>query len=299
MRLSAQWQWSGQGIEQAGECRVVVGILGEDAITVAEGTTTTRITPSPIPETFRTPPLLPDPDDDGDEVYDSDATVGNVRPAVGAIGFFVWSISSLFHFATVVALFFCSLRICGHFGRGVRGLSTTPRLRTFCWAVLMGILLLPSPPQPWPATHRLPFRPMPIPQPRAIPRIAIIPAQSPSDTSRSSSGSNVATLVPVQPCASADRASTCRKPLTAEPEVDVARQRIRELVLDHFLQTHAPVECNMGALVSISTLRVELRDILWLIDHLLDETPCDQSLRISEALWREVRSSLKGLLVGI
>ncbi|KAG8295289.1 hypothetical protein J6590_083122 [Homalodisca vitripennis] len=283
MRLAAQWQWSGQGIQQAGECRVVVGILGEGGITVAQylphpvlttiahclfviGLITRVVVldhddqdnPSPIPETFRTPPCCLTP-----------------------------------------MMMVMSLRICGHFGRGVRGLSTTPRLRTFCWAVLMGILLPPSPPPPWPATHRLPLRPMPIPQPRAIPRIAITPAQSPSDTSRSSSGSNVATLVPVQPCASADRASTCRRPPTAEPEVDVARQRIRELVLDHFLQTHAPMECNMGALVSISTLRVELRDILWLIDHLLDETPCDQSLRISDALWREMRSSLEGLLVGI
>ncbi|XP_046666799.1 baculoviral IAP repeat-containing protein 7-like [Homalodisca vitripennis] len=49
----------------------------------------------------------------------------------------------------------------------------------------------------------------------------------------------------------------------------------------------------------MSTLRVELRDILWLIDHLLNETPCDQSLLIAYTLWRKVRSSLEGLLVGI
>ncbi|XP_046686014.1 uncharacterized protein LOC124371723 [Homalodisca vitripennis] len=55
-------------------------------------TTTTRITPSPIPETFRTPPCCLTP-----------------------------------------MMMVMSLRICGHFGRGVRGLSTTPRLRTFCW----------------------------------------------------------------------------------------------------------------------------------------------------------------------
>ncbi|KAG8316736.1 hypothetical protein J6590_043272 [Homalodisca vitripennis] len=30
-------RWRGQGIEQAGECRAVVGILGEGGITAAEG----------------------------------------------------------------------------------------------------------------------------------------------------------------------------------------------------------------------------------------------------------------------
>ncbi|KAG8262634.1 hypothetical protein J6590_050128 [Homalodisca vitripennis] len=37
VRLAAQWQWPGQGIEQAGECRAVVGILREGCITAAEG----------------------------------------------------------------------------------------------------------------------------------------------------------------------------------------------------------------------------------------------------------------------
>ncbi|KAG8260636.1 hypothetical protein J6590_092529 [Homalodisca vitripennis] len=165
-------------------------------------------------------------------------------------------------------------------------------------AVLMGIPLLPSPPVPRPATHRLPFHLMPIPQPRT-PRITITPAQCPSGTYRASSGSNVATVAPVQPSISTGRATTCRRPCTAEPEVDVARQRIRELVLDRFLQTQAPMECTMGPLVSMSTLRVELRDILWFVDHLLDDTRCDHSLLIAYALWREVRSSLEGLLVGI
>ncbi|KAG8295291.1 hypothetical protein J6590_083124 [Homalodisca vitripennis] len=132
-----------------------------------------------------------------------------------------------------------SLRIRGHFGRseGYQRHTVAEDLLFGPWPVLEAVLMgipLPPPPPPRPATHRLPFRPMPIPQPRTIPRIAITPAQFPSGTSRSSSGSNVGTLAPVQPCASADRASTCRKPPTAEPEVDVARQRIRELVLDHF-----------------------------------------------------------------
>ncbi|KAG8265193.1 hypothetical protein J6590_066978 [Homalodisca vitripennis] len=37
VRLVAKWQWPGQGIERAGECREVVGIIGEDGITAAEG----------------------------------------------------------------------------------------------------------------------------------------------------------------------------------------------------------------------------------------------------------------------
>ncbi|KAG8275074.1 hypothetical protein J6590_094602 [Homalodisca vitripennis] len=49
----------------------------------------------------------------------------------------------------------------------------------------------------------------------------------------------------------------------------------------------------------MSTLRAELRGILWLVDYLLDETPRDQSLMIAYALWREVRSSLEGLPIGI
>ncbi|KAG8333325.1 hypothetical protein J6590_000457 [Homalodisca vitripennis] len=37
VRLAARWQWPGQEIEQAAECRAVVGILGESGITAAEG----------------------------------------------------------------------------------------------------------------------------------------------------------------------------------------------------------------------------------------------------------------------
>ncbi|KAG8293553.1 hypothetical protein J6590_016513 [Homalodisca vitripennis] len=37
VRLAAKWQWPGQRIEQAGECRAVVGILGEGGITAVEG----------------------------------------------------------------------------------------------------------------------------------------------------------------------------------------------------------------------------------------------------------------------
>ncbi|KAG8284016.1 hypothetical protein J6590_003708 [Homalodisca vitripennis] len=37
LMLAAKWQWPGQGIEQAGECRIVVGIMGEGDITAAEG----------------------------------------------------------------------------------------------------------------------------------------------------------------------------------------------------------------------------------------------------------------------
>ncbi|KAG8262070.1 hypothetical protein J6590_061122 [Homalodisca vitripennis] len=37
VRLVAKWQWTGQGIEQAGECRAVVGILEEGGTTAAEG----------------------------------------------------------------------------------------------------------------------------------------------------------------------------------------------------------------------------------------------------------------------
>ncbi|KAG8288724.1 hypothetical protein J6590_014013 [Homalodisca vitripennis] len=66
-----------------------------------------------------------------------------------------------------------------------------------------------------------------------------------------------------------------------------------------YCEAHAPVACTVGALVAMSTLRAELRDMLWLVDHLLDETPRDQSLVIAYALWREVRSSLEGLLIGI
>ncbi|KAG8317300.1 hypothetical protein J6590_029868 [Homalodisca vitripennis] len=35
VRLAAKWQWPGHGIEQAGERRAVVGILGEGGITTA------------------------------------------------------------------------------------------------------------------------------------------------------------------------------------------------------------------------------------------------------------------------
>uniref|UniRef100_A0A1B6HP50 Uncharacterized protein n=1 Tax=Homalodisca liturata TaxID=320908 RepID=A0A1B6HP50_9HEMI len=143
---------------------------------------------------------------------------------------------------------------------------------------------------------------MPLPQPRRLPRISIAPAQAPS-TSRSSGGSNVATVAPAQapstsrasagsnvdstqPSTSTGRTGACRRPPAAASGVDVSRQRIRELVLDHFLQSfvsqrHAPVECTVGVLVAMSTLRAELRDILWLVDHLLDETPRDQSLMVA------------------
>ncbi|XP_046685321.1 uncharacterized protein LOC124371053 [Homalodisca vitripennis] len=174
--------------------------------------------------------------------------------------------------------------------------------------------LPPSPSPPRAAARRLPLQTMPLPQPRRLPRISIAPAQAPS-TSRSSGGSNVATVAPTlstsrssagpnvdstQPSTSTGRTGACRRPPTAASGVDVARQRLRELVLDHFLQVfvspaHAPVACTVGALVAMSTLRAELRDMLWLVDHLLDETPRDQSLVIAYALWREVRSSLEGL----
>ncbi|KAG8316474.1 hypothetical protein J6590_049598 [Homalodisca vitripennis] len=36
VRLAVKRQWSGQGIERAGDCRAVVGILGEGGITAAE-----------------------------------------------------------------------------------------------------------------------------------------------------------------------------------------------------------------------------------------------------------------------
>ncbi|XP_046677192.1 uncharacterized protein LOC124365274 [Homalodisca vitripennis] len=178
--------------------------------------------------------------------------------------------------------------------------------------------LPPSPSPPRAAARRLPLQTMPLPRPRRLPRISIAPAQAPS-TSRSSGGSNVATVAPApstsrssagpnvdstQPSTSTGRTGACRRPPTAASGVDVARQRLRELVLDHFLQVfvspaHAPVACTVGALVAMSTLRAELRDMLWLVDHLLDETPRDQSLVIAYALWREVRSSLEGLLIGI
>ncbi|KAG8256533.1 hypothetical protein J6590_066343 [Homalodisca vitripennis] len=35
--LPTKWQWPGQGIERAGECRAVVGILGVGGITATEG----------------------------------------------------------------------------------------------------------------------------------------------------------------------------------------------------------------------------------------------------------------------
>ncbi|KAG8307354.1 hypothetical protein J6590_025004 [Homalodisca vitripennis] len=37
VKLAVKWQWLGQGIEQAGDCRAVVGILREDGITPVEG----------------------------------------------------------------------------------------------------------------------------------------------------------------------------------------------------------------------------------------------------------------------
>ncbi|KAG8298451.1 hypothetical protein J6590_013624, partial [Homalodisca vitripennis] len=170
-------------------------------------------------------------------------------------------------------------------------------------AAITGIPLPPSPSPPRAAARRIPLQLMPLPQPRRLPRISIAPAQAPS-TSRSSGGSNVATVDSTRLSTSTGRTGACRRPPTAASGVDVARQRLRELVLDHFLQVfvspaHAPVACTVGALVAMSTLRAELRDILWLVDHLLDETPRDQSLVIAYALWREVRSSLEGLLIGI
>ncbi|XP_046674630.1 uncharacterized protein LOC124363423 [Homalodisca vitripennis] len=172
-------------------------------------------------------------------------------------------------------------------------------------AAITGMPLPPSPSPPRAAARRLPLQTMPLPRPRRLPRISIAPAQRtvapvPS-TSRSSAGPNVDST---QPSTSTGRTGACRRPPTAASGVDVARQRLRELVLDHFLQVfvspaHAPVACTVGALVAMSTLRAELRDMLWLVDHLLDETPRDQSLVIAYALWREVRSSLEGLLIGI
>ncbi|XP_046686451.1 early nodulin-20-like [Homalodisca vitripennis] len=110
--------------------------------------------------------------------------------------------------------------------------------------------LPPSPSPPRAAARRLPLQTMPLPRPRRLPRISIAPAQAPS-TSRSSGGSNVATVAPApstsrssagpnvdstQPSTSTGRTGACRRPPTAASGVDVARQRLRELVLDHFLQ---------------------------------------------------------------
>ncbi|XP_046662890.1 uncharacterized protein LOC124355777 [Homalodisca vitripennis] len=250
--------------------------------------------PDPHPE-VQDSPLSPDPDDSVEE-YDSDATVENLIPGSPD----PWAFGP-------------RPRQRPLNDTAVEDLLLGP------WEVLeaaiTGMPLPPSPSPPRAAARRLPLQTMPLPRPRRLPRISIAPAQAPS-TSRSSGGSNVATVAPVpstsrssagpttQPSTSTGRTGACRRPPTAASGVDVARQRLRELVLDHFLQVfvspaHAPVACTVGALVAMSTLRAELRDMLWLVDHLLDETPRDQSLVIAYALWREVRSSLEGLLIGI
>ncbi|KAG8270412.1 hypothetical protein J6590_085374 [Homalodisca vitripennis] len=113
------------------------------------------------------------------------------------------------------------------------------------WPLLEAALMgLPPPPLPPPVTHILPLQLMLIPQPRTL-RITITPAQSPSGTStptRSSScASYVVTLAPVRLCSSADRPCTSGRARvyqayllpTAEPKLDVSRERIRELILDH------------------------------------------------------------------
>ncbi|XP_046677153.1 uncharacterized protein LOC124365235 [Homalodisca vitripennis] len=253
--------------------------------------------PDPHPE-VQDSPLSPDPDDSVEE-YDSDATVENLIPGSPD----PWAFGP-------------RPRQRPLNDTAVEDLLLGP------WEVLeaaiTGMPLPPSPSPPRAAARRLPLQTMPLPRPRRLPRISIAPAQAPS-TSRSSGGSNVATVAPApstsrssagpnvdstQPSTSTGRTGACRRPPTAASGVDVARQRLRELVLDHFLQVfvspaHAPVACTVGALVAMSTLRAELRDMLWLVDHLLDETPRDQSLVIAYALWREVRSSLEGLLIGI